>query len=113
MQVTERNHGEVIILSISVNMLGEPGSRSLCDKVDNLIKEVKNKIIIDLENVKSINSTGVGIIMYSWSTLGRNGGILKLANVGYKINNLFEITELDQIFEIHDSIDEAIRSFLS
>ncbi len=111
MELSENTFDEAVVLSISVKMLGDTDSQLLWDKVKDLASAGKNKIVFDIKNVKLINSIGIGILMSCWTTLGKIGGQLKLVNVGEKISDLLELTELDQFFDTYDSIEEAVTDF--
>ncbi len=111
MELVESTRGDVVVLSISTRILGDADSRLLKDRVKNLISLGKNKIVFEMKNVKLINSIGLGILMACWTSLAKVNGQLKMVNVSEKVNGLLEITELDQFFETHDNVDEAIRSF--
>ena len=58
-----------------------------------------------------MNSTGLGILISSYTTLRNNSGELKLANVTDKIQSLLTITKLVSVFDSHDSVEEAVKSF--
>ena len=58
-----------------------------------------------------MNSTGLGILVQSYTTLKNSDGRLKLARVTNKIESLLTITKLVTIFESYDTVEEAIESF--
>jgi len=113
MELNESNRGDVVVLSISAHILGDADSQCLKDKVKDLISQGKNKMVFDMKNVKLINSIGIGILMSCWTSFANVDGQLKLVNVGERVNSLLEITELDQFFHYHDSINEAMTNFQS
>ena len=91
--------------------MGGPDATLLHDKLHEIIEAGKKKVVIDLSKVDWMNSTGLGILISSYSTLRKSDGELKLANVTEKIQSLLTITKLVTVFDAHDSVEEAISSF--
>jgi anti-sigma B factor antagonist len=83
----------------------------LHDKVKNLITNNICDIVIDLANVKLVNSIGIGIIMTCWTSVQKVGGQLKLANAAEKVYDILTIMELDQFFENYNNVTAAVTSF--
>ena len=67
--------------------------------------------MIDLARVDWMNSTGLGILISSYTTLRNQQGELKLANVTDKIQSLLTITKLVSVFDAYDSVDDAVSAF--
>ena len=111
MQVTEQRQGEVIVLSLKGKLMGGPETQAVHDKVKDLAESKFLKVVIDLGKVKWMNSSGLGAIMGSMTTLKNAGGELKLANVTDKVQSRFIITKLITIFETHESVEDAVKSF--
>ena len=113
MDLKQSIKGNVAILSISVKMMGDTESQQLHEKVKIILEKGVTNIVLDLNNVRLINSIGIGLIMACWSSVEKAGGQLKLANVGEKVYDVLTITELDQFFENYDSVETALTSFSS
>jgi len=110
MKIKEKIESHVAILSLSGKMMGGPETTQLHDKVRGLINDKIIKVVIDLKGVKWINSSGLGILMATHTTLKNAGGELKLANVTEKVESLLMITQLMRIFDTYESIDRALAS---
>ncbi len=111
MKLTDREQDGIIILEPKGKIMGGPDATLLHDKLHEYIESNKTKIIIDLGKVDWMNSTGLGILISSYTTLKNNSGKLKLANVTDKIKSLLVITKLEGVFETHDTIEDAIESY--
>ena len=111
MKLTDREENGVIILEPTGKIMGGPDASLLHDKLYEFIEQDKKKVIVDLAEVDWMNSTGLGILISSYTTLRNNGGKLKLANVTEKIKSLLVITKLEPVFESYDTIADAIQSF--
>jgi anti-sigma B factor antagonist len=101
----------ISVLKPKGKIMGGPDATLLHEKLHDLIEQGKEKVIINLESVEWMNSTGLGILISGVTTLRNSGGELKLANVNQKIQSLLEITKLAAVFELHDSVDGAIKAF--
>lgn len=108
-QVIERD--DVVIISLSGKIMGGPEAGEINELINNLIDKDKKKIIIDLEQVGWMNSSGLGILIGAITTLKNNGGKLIIVNVSDRIENLLKITKLINVFEIEQDIDSAISKF--
>jgi anti-sigma B factor antagonist len=111
MKLTDREQDGVVILSPKGKIMGGPDASLLQDKLYECIEQNKKMVIVDLSEVDWMNSTGLGILISSFTTLRNNDGMLKLANVTDKIQSLLTITKLVTVFEAFNSVEEAIDSF--
>lgn len=91
-------------------MLGGPGAGELNDFFHKLIDEGKKNLIVDLSGVSYVNSSGIGMVIRSYTTVVNSGGKLVLTNINEKMKGILSVTNLNQIFEIYSSTDEAIKS---
>ncbi len=67
--------------------------------------------MLNLAEVNYVDSAGLGALVSAYTTVTREGGTLKLANVTRKLQDLLSITKLLTVFETFDSEDEAVRSY--
>jgi anti-sigma B factor antagonist len=111
MKLTSREVKDVVILEPKGKIMGGPDATLLHDQLHDFIDQNKKKVVIDLAKVDWMNSTGLGILISSLTTMRNNGGELKLANVTEKIQSLLTITRLITVFECFDSLDAAVASF--
>ena len=100
-----------VIVEFKGNVMGGDGTTEFNQLLHKLIDEEKKNVIIDLGEVKFMNSSGLGMLISGLTTMKRENGTLKLVNVTEKIESLLIITRLITIFESYDSIDEAVKSF--
>ncbi|MSO55449.1 MAG: anti-sigma factor antagonist [Acidobacteria bacterium] len=111
MQIAERESGSVTILDLSKKItLGEDGTL-LKDKLQSLLHQGKKNVLFNLAQVSYVDSAGLGALVSAYTTVTREGGSLKLANVMTRLQDLLSITKLLTVFETFDSEDEAIRSY--
>ena len=111
LEIQEREREGIIILDLKGRLIvGEPVS-SLREKVRELIDDGKLNIILDLENVDYIDSTGLGGLVISFTSVKKAGGALKILKLSKRNIELLILTKLTTVFEIFMDEQDAINSF--
>ena len=111
MKIENRTVGDIHILDVSGKiMLGE-GTMAVRNSVRELLKNGTKKIILNLGDVNYIDSSGIGELVSSFTTVTNQGGQLKLLNLTKKIQELLAITKLLTVFQVYDSEQAAVASF--
>lgn len=105
------DHGDIKVLALSGKITIGEGDVKLREKINDMIKEGDRKIILDLHGVTYIDSSGIGELVSSYTTLKNREGSLKLARLKSKIYDLLQLTALVSVFEIYDSVEDALQSF--
>ena len=111
MKIKERKRDGVAILEMSGKLMGGPDAESFAEILKTLIHEGTHNVVVNLEKVKWVNSTGLGILISGYTTLKKSGGELKLLKVSDRIENIFIVSKLFTVFESFQDEDEAVRSF--
>jgi anti-sigma B factor antagonist len=93
-------------------VLGEE-SNSLRERVKSLISEGKKKIVLNMANVKYIDSAGLGILVAAHVSAKTQGAALHLSNLGNKFHDVLQLTRLLTVFSVYDTESDAISSFRS
>ena len=110
-QASTRAVGDVAIVDLSGQLrLGE-GTGKLRDVVQQLVSEGYRKILLNLGGVIHIDSSGIGELMMSYTSLRNQGGELKLMNMNKNVRNLLQVTRLYTIFDVHDDQASALQAF--
>ena len=111
MQISERESGSVMVLDLSGKITLGDGDTLLKDKLHSLLHQGKKNVLLNLADVNYVDSAGLGALVSAYTTVTREGGSLKLANITRKLQDLLSITKLLTVFETFDSENEAVRSF--
>ncbi|MCF8242572.1 MAG: STAS domain-containing protein [Melioribacteraceae bacterium] len=90
---------------------GEEIVEELGDVIKSNIDVGKKNFVVDLSDVKYVNSSGIGILVRYYTTIKNAEGEMKLADLPERVKGVLSITKLTQIFEIFPSVDEAAGSF--
>ena len=91
-------------------MLGEE-SAALRQLVCDLLSKGHKNILFNLGDVNYIDSSGLGNLVGSFTSVRKQGGELKLLNLTNKVQDLMQITRLYTVFDILDDEAAAVKSF--
>ena len=111
MKIDARTVGDVQILDCSGKITLGEGTMAIRNKVREILKEGGKKIILNLGDVNYIDSSGIGELVSTFTTVTNAGGQLKLLNLTKKIQELLAITKLLTVFSVYQSEQEAVASF--
>ena len=111
MMANTRKIDGVNIVDLSGKITIGEGTIVLKDAVRNLLQRNEKKILLNLADVSYIDSSGIGELVSSFTTVGNQGGKLKLLNLTKKVHDLLSITKLLTVFEVFDDEAKAIQSF--
>ena len=91
-------------------VLGEE-SNSLREKLKSLIAEGKKKIVLNMANIKYIDSAGVGTLVAAHISAHTQGASVRLCHLGRKFHEVLQITKLLTVFDVYDTEVAAVSSF--
>jgi anti-sigma B factor antagonist len=95
-----------------VQMDGEVDLYSSSEVREILLKLIQDQttiIIVDFERVSYIDSSGVATLVEGLQEMGKYSGILRLTNLPDMVRQVFELSSLDKVFEIHDTVQDAMK----
>jgi anti-sigma B factor antagonist len=111
MAMNEEMKAGVSILELKGKMMGGPETIEVHQRIKDLVANGVKKVIVDLGKVTWMNSSGIGVLMSSLSTVRSAGGELKIARATDKVQSLFVVTKIITTFDSYESVDEALDSF--
>lgn len=76
-----------------------------------LADEANGKMVLDFQGVTFMSSAMIGKIVLLNKKCKAANTIVKLCNIAPSIMEVFEITRLNKVFSIYESVDEALKSF--
>ena len=83
----------------------------LRDTVEGLLGKGHKKILLNLGDVNHIDSSGLGALLRTFTSVRNQGGELKLLHLTKKVHDLLQITKLYTVFDVKDDEAGAIKSF--
>jgi len=110
MQTTTRHIGDIAVLDISGRITLGEGNVMLRDIVRELADKGNKKIVLNLGEVQYVDSSGVGELVKTHTTVRNQGGQLRLVNLSKRVNDLLQMTRLSAVFDIERDEASAIRS---
>lgn len=108
--ITEEKTG-VLIMSLKEERLDAHNSGDLKAILLDMFQKGHKNILIDLKDVRFIDSSGLGALVSGFKNAISNQGGLKLAGLQTQVKSMFELTRLHRVFEIFPSTTEALESF--
>jgi anti-sigma B factor antagonist len=110
LQISKENKNGVTLLRLSGDMT-ENNIGSFNKVIKKLQNEKTNKVILDLENITMIDSSGVGAICYLYKSYNSSEESIRIVTLKEPLAKLFKMVKFDKIFEIYPSAKEALKSF--
>ncbi|MGD0307979.1 MAG: STAS domain-containing protein [Acidobacteriota bacterium] len=111
MKIETRTVGDIKILDCSGKITLGEGTMTVRNTVREVLKNGGKKIILNLADVNYIDSSGIGELVSTYTTVTNQGGKLKLLNLTKKIQELLAITKLLTVFQVFDTEQAAMGSF--
>jgi anti-sigma B factor antagonist len=111
MELTTREQGRVTVLTVTGDLVSGEPEATFNKTIAGLIEERRVQILVDLEKLKFLDSSGLGALVRALNSAQKAGGQTKLVHVGPHVAKLLQMTRLDSVFEIHGDLERAVSSF--
>ena len=102
--------GTVGVIEVKGSLVGGDETDELRRYISDFVQQGNKKLVLDLSKVTYLNSTAIGVLVSTHTTYSRNKGRLVLCGINKNINNIFVITKLTMVFEVRDTLEEAVKS---
>lgn len=111
MKLNTRQIDNVTILDLSGRIVLGEGSIQIREAIKELVAKGQKWILLNLADVNYIDSSGLGELVSSYTTVRNAGGELKLLNLTKKVHDLLQITKLYTVFDVKDDEATAVAAF--
>jgi anti-sigma B factor antagonist len=111
MKIGIRQRQGITILDPKGKITIGSGDIALRDSVTEALESGARKILINLQDVSTIDSSGIGELVAAYTTVTNQGGKLKLVGLPPKVSDILQITQLVTVFEVLDTEDEGLENF--
>ena len=105
--IDQRTENCCTIVTLSGKLMGGPETDEFRKRVKDLQQKGVNNLILDLGDVRWINSAGIGALISGFASFKRSKGTIKFANLSPKVKDILTITKLSTVLEIYDSVESA------
>lgn len=109
--INTRRTGDVTIVDLEGQIRLGQGNINLHEALRELVNQGEKNVVLNLQKVTAIDSSGLGELVAGFASLERAGGEMKLLNLTERVNELMVITKLHTVFEVYDNEQEAVNSF--
>ena len=109
-KTSETEDDSIVIIKLP-DRVSADGADDLKGYIKQIVEKGKYKLVINLEDTNFIDSAGLGAIVSKISVTRANHGDVRMACAHDYITNLMELTHLDQIIKIYNSVKEAVESY--
>ena len=111
MNLTIEEKNSIVMIRVKEERLDAHNSGDLKNEMNRLFGEGHKNILVDLEDVRFIDSSGLGALVSGFKNAISNQGNLKLSSLQPQVKSMFELTRLHRVFEIFTSSPEALDNF--
>jgi len=111
LKMTDSDVGGTSVVTLDGRIVLGEESQALRQKLKSLIAEGNKKIILNMDNIKYIDSAGLGILVAAHVSAKLQGASLILSNLGTKFQEILQITKLVTVFQVFNTEAAAVASF--
>ena len=111
MNLKTETNGGIVVLSVREERLDAHNSDELKVEVNRLFESGTKNLLVDLKEVRFIDSSGLGVLVSGFKNASTHQGSIKLCSLQTQVRSMFELTRLHRVFDIYQTIDEALESY--
>ena len=110
-KVSTRQVGDVTVADVAGKLTLGEASGTFREALRNLINQDRKKILLNLNDVSYMDSSGIGELVAAYTTVTAAGGKLKLLNLTPRVQTPLQSTKLYTVFEVFDDETAGVKSF--
>jgi anti-sigma B factor antagonist len=111
MNLKTESNGSVNILTVREERLDAHNSDELKQEMNRLFENGTKNLLVDLKEVRFIDSSGLGVLVSGFKNASTRQGSIKLCSLQTQVKSMFELTRLHRVFDIYQTVDEALESY--
>ena len=108
-QTRQADSGATVIAP--TGRLDVAGAPALKEAVAEVVKDGRQHVVIDMEGVSFVDSTGLGSVIAALKQVRGSQGELRLAAPNQQVRVVLELTTLDRVFPYYETVEEALTGF--
>ena len=113
MKIKQNPAENVMILELSGKIMGGPDFDKFKGEIAQVVEGGYKNVILDMSGVPWINSTGLGILITGYHSIKAAEGTMMICNVKERVLSIFYISQLENIFDVYETREEALKSVAS
>lgn len=111
MKISQRQVGDVTILEPKGKITIGAGDVALREAIEGATRSGSRKVLLDLQKVSKMDSSGLGELIAAHNTVAESGGTIRLLNLPSKLYGVLGATQIVSVFDVFDDEHEAVASF--
>jgi anti-sigma B factor antagonist len=111
MDIRTRERDSTVVLDVAGRLTAGAGADQLRGTITQLAGAGKKRVLLNLQDVVFMDSTGLGSLVATSEILRRQGGNLRVVNARGPVRHVFQITRLNKVFPDYQDEDSALASF--
>lgn len=104
--------GKIAIIELKGALVGDDLTDEFRNEVVDYIEQGNKFMILNMKRVNYLNSSGIGALITAHTSYRKIGGEIKLVGLSSNVQNLMVITRLIEVFDVYETMDEVINSFI-
>jgi anti-sigma B factor antagonist len=111
LEVQSRQVDNGVTVVAPTGRLDVAGAPALKDAISEAVKNGQPRVVLDLEGVSFVDSTGLGSVIAALKQIRSSQGDLRLAAPNQQVRVVLELTTLDRVFPYYSTVEEALTGF--
>lgn len=111
MNLKTEAHANVMVIFVREERLDAHNSDELKIEMNRLFESDTKNLIVDLKEVRFVDSSGLGALVSGFKNASTHQGNIKLCSLQAQVKSMFELTRLHRVFDIFQTVDEALESY--
>ena len=108
---TDRINNVIIVRFDNIDRFNALITEPVKEDMKSLFNKPDTRLILNLEGIRFIDSSGFGVFLSILKTANNNHGQFKLCNIEPEVMELFRLLQLHNVFEIHNTLEDCVKSF--
>jgi anti-sigma B factor antagonist len=108
---TETSNGIIVVSFDNVNRFNALIAEPVKEQMKSLFVKPNTKLVLNMEGVDFVDSTGFGVFLSIMKTANNNYGFFKICNITPGVMELFKLLQLHNVFEIYNTKEDCLKSF--
>jgi len=108
---TENINDVIVVKFDNVNRFNALIAEPVKEQLKGYFNKPNTKLVLNLEGISFIDSTGFGVFLSIMKTANNNYGYFKICSIASEVMELFKLLQLHNVFEIYSTLDDCIKSF--